>query len=48
MLKLKDDIIFSLEGIGAGQYYNPIIEVYKDIFSNLKSNVKDALQKLEN
>ena len=48
MLKLKDAIISTLEDIGSGPYYNPIIEVSKDIFSNLESNVKDALEKLEN
>ena len=48
MLKLEDVILTFFEDIGMGPHYYPFLEVYSEIFSHLESNVKEALEKLEN
>ena len=48
MLKLNDETIFAFKDIGTGPDYYPFVEVYSETFSNLESNVKEALEKLEN
>ena len=48
VLNLKDDIMFAFKDIVAGPEYYPFFKAYCETFCNLESNVKEALEKLEN
>ena len=47
MLNLEDVILTTLEDIGMGPDYHPFLELHSETFSNLESNVKEALEKLK-